>query len=166
MTTNQEETLAKGLQDRVTVLLESLSSSVKAFYSDVNVKNLIFNGTVEEFLSIKNPKEDVNQVDYNWIQDNNDHYFEDSTLTITGLQGTVLEIPEGITKIYSHQLYYIKNGHPELNTIILPKSLETLCENAFNPEDFTNIYYRGSETDWNSVAQKNNITPTKFNYAE
>ena len=139
---------------------------VEAFYSDVNVKNLIFNGTVEQFLSIENPTEDVNQVDYNWIQDYNDYYFEDSTLTITGLQGTVLEIPEGITKIYSHQLYYIKNGHPELSTIILPNSLETLCESAFNPADFTNIYYRGSESDWGNVDQKNNITPTDFNYAE
>lgn len=139
---------------------------VEAFYSDVNVKNLIFNGTVEQFLSIENPTEDVNQVDYNWIQDFNDYCFEDSTLTITGLQETVLEIPEGIKKIYSHQLYYIKNGHKDLDTIILPESLETLCESAFNPADFTNIYYRGSESDWGNVDQKNNITPTKCNYGK
>jgi len=139
--------------------------SVKKFSSDVVVKNLVFKGTVEQFLSIENPKENETSVDYNWIQDDN-LYFEDLSLVIEGLVGEVLEIPEGITKIYSHQLYYIKNGHPELNTIILPKSLETLCENAFNPEDFTNIYYRGSESDWNSVAQENNITPTECNYAE
>jgi len=42
MTTNQEETLAKGLQDRVTVLLESLSSSVKAYLPSQNILELGF----------------------------------------------------------------------------------------------------------------------------
>lgn len=124
--------------------------SVKKFSSDVVVKNLVFKGTVEQFLSIENPKENETSVDYNWIQDDN-LYFEDLSLVIEGLVGEVLEIPEGITKIYSHQLYYIKNGHPELNTIILPKSLETLCENAFNPEDFQNIYYRGTEEELQNI---------------
>ena len=42
MIQNQEQTLATGLQDRVNVLLESISSGVKAYMPSQNVLELSF----------------------------------------------------------------------------------------------------------------------------
>lgn len=108
---------------------DAFSSS---FISEIHVEDL------SSFFSINFLTYD-NQLDYFGLIHNQDFYLQDELLDS-------IDIPEGVEELKSGIMYTFE----DLDTIILPKSLKTICKNAI-PNTSPTIKYKGSMLDWNKV---------------
>lgn len=124
--------------------LESItfSNSVKKIGATVfyktNLKNVYFNGTLEDWLSI--------QLAGSWGGMNG------ANLYLNGIQLTEVIIPDTITKIPTAAFY----GCSSITSVVIPNSVKTIETYTFgNCENLSEVYFNGTIEDWLSISFSN-----------
>ena len=122
----------------------SISNTVKeisgnAFCNCTLVKDIYYNGTIEDWCQVKRGyayfAEGMTNYDNFYMLDENNQYYIPTDIII----------PEGIETIWGNSFYYF----PFLNSITIPKSVKSIESGAFDwCNNLSNIYYNGTIEDW------------------
>ena len=95
-----------------------------------------------------------------------DYYFlktANNTMLITGYAGDSTEavIPEKINGLPVKGIYYYAFEDSDITSITIPESVDMIYSYAFkNAKKLTDVYYKGSKTDWNkevTISNGNNL---------
>ena len=162
-------------QDLLSVTIPSSITSIEnyAFENCYNLINVYYNGTIEDWCSIKfgtsSYARGVNPMEYAenfYLLDSSGNYYIPTKLeiknNITKIDDKGCEylknieeiiLPETVTTVGKHAFYGCKN----LKSIVLPKSLVNIGDDAFyGCDSLENIYYNGTIEDWCNI---------EFNYS-
>lgn len=134
----------------------TLPKSIKtiyAYYAYKGIDNLIYQGTLADWCGITHSSYRTP------ILDNVNNLYIDGQLI-----STELVIPDGVTQINN-----VFAGYKSIVSVVIPKSVQSINEDAFYGCPITTIMYEGAQEEWNNSALADNnfaANATVYFYSE
>lgn len=119
-----------------------------AFYGCYDLEKVYYDGTIESWCNIEFEKGTLGEYGSANPMNSAEEFYMYEAGTNSAYEVTDIVIPETVTEIGKYQFV----GFNNLESIVIPTSVIEIDEGAFNScNNLTNVYYAGSEQQWNDI---------------